>query len=64
MNVNNIEILDFDGIDSYDYPHFVDAFVCTAIWKDSHNELTEEELTELNSNHSDWVHEQLMENEL
>mgnify|MGYP003629283350 CR=1 FL=1 len=62
MKVNNIKVLDFDGINSYDHPKYVDAFVCMAEWIDSGNELTEEELTELNSTEGEWIHEQLMEN--
>jgi hypothetical protein len=61
IDFNNIEDIQIDGIDINDYPDFVDAFLGDAIWKDSGKELTDEELEDINDNHSDWVYEQTWE---
>lgn len=52
-NKLKIEELDFssielDGIDTNDYPDFVDAFICNANYKNG-TELTDVELDELNN---------------
>jgi len=53
VDVGSIEI---DGIDGRDYPDFSDAFVSAARWDDG-TPLTEDELNELESQHSDLVYE-------
>jgi hypothetical protein len=40
---------DVDGIDTRDYPDFVDAFVTSAHWSDTGIELTDDELEEIDS---------------
>ena len=57
MDLSNIIDVDVDGIDTGDYPDFCDAFITYAVWKDTLTELTEEELTELNETHPDFVYE-------
>lgn len=49
--VDNIEV---DGIDTNDYPDFVDAFIANADYDG--REMTEEELEELNEDY-DFVYE-------
>ena len=53
VDVASIEI---EGIDGRDYPDFSDAFVSAAKWDDG-TLLTEDELNELGSQHSDLVYE-------
>jgi len=48
--------IEIDGIDGRDYPDFSDAFVSAAKWDDG-TPLTEDELNELESQHSDLVYE-------
>lgn len=55
--VTDIEI---DGIDTTDYPDFCDAFICSAIWKDTDQYLTDAELEVLNENR-DLVYSSVME---
>lgn len=45
------------GIDFKDYPDFCDAFIESAKWKDTGDELTEEEVNELNAEYTDFVYE-------
>jgi len=52
VNVASIEI---DGIDGRDYPDFSDAFVSKANW-DSGEPLSEDELNELQDQHSDLIY--------
>ena len=52
--------LEIDGIDTRDYPDFVDAFICSGIWEDTGCELTEDDLEELNED-SGLVYDLVME---
>ena len=54
----NIQI---DGIDTKDYPDFVDAYVSSACYKDSGIELTEEELDYINNTYPHVVQELVQE---
>ena len=45
LDISSIEL---DGIDTNDYPDFVDAFICNAAYKDG-TELSDDELDELNN---------------
>jgi len=49
MNLDKIQNIELDGIDTRDYPDFCDAFICYAEHEDG-NELNETELDELNNN--------------
>jgi hypothetical protein len=44
IDINDIEDIQIDGVDSNDYPDFCDAFFCYAIWTESSDELTDEQL--------------------
>lgn len=56
------EIVDveFDGVDHNDAPDYCDAFICSATWDDTGEELTDQELGELNDD-SQLVYELLEE---
>ena len=43
-----IDIVDVDGIDTRDYPDFVDAFISSAYWVSTGEDLTYDEIEELN----------------
>lgn len=60
MDFKKICSVEFDGIDYDDYPDFCDAHVVAAEWADG-TPLTEEELDDLNFNHSDIVYDKLMD---
>ena len=65
MNVwllNNITDIEIEGIDMRDYPDFCDAYISYAVWEDTGEELTDEELDKLNEEHSDLVNELAHEN--
>ena len=40
--------IEVQGIDTRDYPDFCDAYISSAVWSDTLEELTEDELEELN----------------
>jgi len=44
IELDDIEDLEVDGVDTKDYPDFCDAFFCHAIWKETGEELTDDEL--------------------
>lgn len=50
--INNVEV---DGIDTSDYPDFVDAFIVYAEYDG--RPMTDEEIDELNDHHLDFVQE-------
>lgn len=60
LNNRTVHIQDIDGIDSRDYPDFCDAFIASAYWADTEEELTEAELDVLNENGA-LVYEAVME---
>lgn len=47
IDIDNIEDIEVDGVDTKDYPDFSDAFFSYAIYKDTEIELTEDELEQL-----------------
>lgn len=47
--INKVEDIHVGGVDSSDYPDFCDAYIESAVWKDSGEYLTEEELEALDS---------------
>ena len=57
--LKDIRILSFDDIDHKDYPKFCDAVASKATYQG--RDMTDEELDYLNDNHSDFVHEKLMD---
>ena len=48
--------IEIEGADPSDYPKFCDAFISSASWSDTGENLTESELEELNEDH-DHIHE-------
>lgn len=52
--VTDIELAD---VNAKDYPDFCDAYISAAVWKDSGNPLTENELDLLNENAGDYINE-------
>ena len=59
IDLNKIEDIEFDGIDTNDYPDFCDAFIISATYNG--RDLTEEELEWVGEDNRDWVYEKLME---
>jgi len=56
IDLKNIAGIEMDGVDLKDYPHYTDAFIAHAVWKDSGQALSDAELEELNNNYQDFVH--------
>jgi hypothetical protein len=44
ININDVENLEVDGVDSNDYPDFCNTFFCGGNWIENGDELTEEQL--------------------
>ena len=59
LDLSKIEDIEFDGIDTNDYPDFCDAFITSATYNG--RDLTEEELEWVGEDNGDWVYEKLME---
>ena len=59
LDLSKIEDIEFDGIDTNDYPDFCDAFITSATYNG--RDLTEEELEWIGDDNSDWVYDKLME---
>lgn len=56
--VNDVEV---DGVDSRDYPDFSDTYISHAVFADTGEELTDEQLEELMDQNSDAVWEMAFE---
>ena len=58
LTVNNREVtVHMGGINLDDYPDFCDAYIESAYWEDTDEDLTEEELNKLNKLYEDYTHE-------
>lgn len=57
INLSQIENMEFEGIDTSDYPDFVDAFLVSA--EINGRDLTEEEIDYLNDEHYEFVNERV-----
>jgi hypothetical protein len=55
IDVNKLENIEVEGIDTRDYPEFVDAFISYAEMDGV--ELTDEQLDELNDDYPDLVYD-------
>jgi hypothetical protein len=55
IDVNKLENIEVDGIDTRDYPDFVDAFISYAEMDGV--ELTDEQLDELNDDYPDLIYD-------
>lgn len=58
IDLTEIDKINFEDVDFDDYPDFSDAFISSADYKG--RPMTESELDELNSDYSDYVHEELI----
>lgn len=58
LDLNQIDNIEVDGIDTRDYPDFTDSFIGYADYKGK--EMTDEQLDCLNDNYSDFVYEATM----
>jgi hypothetical protein len=58
LDYKQIKDIELDGINGWDAPDFVDAFITSATYMG--REMTEDELNALNED-SDFVHEKVME---
>lgn len=56
LNGREVDDIVIDGIDPKDYPDFCDAYISSACYVDTGEELTDEELDELNEDR-DLVYE-------
>lgn len=61
LNLSLITDIEIDGVDLNDYPDFCDAFIMSAIWSDSGQELSDHELDILNDFYTDFVYNKVME---
>ena len=61
--LNNLEVTDVkvDGIDMKDYPDFVDAYIDSAKFVTSGEELNDEQLVELQEENSELFYEDVMD---
>jgi len=59
MKLNNRNVVDaeVENVDPKDYPDFCDAYFCYAIWEDTKEELTDEELMQLTMECGDELNE-------
>jgi len=57
IDLNKLENIEIDGVDTKDYPDFCDAFIVSASYSD--RDLNDAELDELNED-SDFVYDQVI----
>lgn len=59
MKLNNRNVVDveIENVDPRDYPDFCDAYFCYAIWEDTMEELTDDELMQLTNECGDELNE-------
>jgi len=65
IDVNELDDLEFDGINHSDYPDYCDAYLSNASIKEDgkkeSRDLTEEELEWVMDQHPDWFYNQLID---
>ncbi len=65
IDVNELEDLEFDGINHSDYPDYCDAYISKASireeGKSESRDLTEEELEWVMDQHPNWFYNQLID---
>ena len=59
IDLTKIEDIEFDGIDTNDYPDFVDSYITAAVYKGRN--MTGDELDLVNEVYRDFVYEKLLE---
>lgn len=57
ISIDKVTDIEINGIDTKDYPDFVDAYICSAKYKKSGKEVSDEHLDYLNEHYSDIIHE-------
>lgn len=57
INMELVDDIQVDGVDTRDYPDFCDAYICSASWSHTGEELTDEELEQLQGENGELVHE-------
>lgn len=61
LNNRNVVDLEVDGVDGRDYPDFCDAYFCSAVWEDTGEQLTDDELIQLGELYCEVVSEMAFE---
>ena len=63
MELNGRKVVDVevDGVDTRDYPDFCDAYFSNAVYEDTGEELTDEELEQLQDAYPEVVNEMAYE---
>lgn len=59
LDLTKIDNIEVDGIDTADYPDFVDAYIASADYDGM--EMAEEQIEELNDKHGDFVYDAVMD---
>ena len=54
---SKLDDIEIEGVDPSDYPDFCDAFISSATWKDTGEDLTDDELGYLMDKCPDLAHE-------
>ena len=57
IDFKKVEVIEVDGINHYDYPDYVDAYISEANYNGK--PMSDEMLDEINDNHPDFVHQQV-----
>lgn len=61
LNGRKVVDLEIDGVDPNDYPDFCDTYFVHAVWEDTSEELTDEELEQLGDENGDILNEMAYE---
>ena len=59
LDLNEIDNIKVDGIDTKDYPDFCDSYIASADYKGV--EMTEEQIDNLNDNYGDFVYDAVID---
>ncbi len=58
IRIKELTDIEIEGIDLWDYPDLVDAFIASAAWRDTGIELTEDELEQIDPDEAyELIHE-------
>ena len=61
LNGRKVVDVEVDGVDTRDYPDFCDAYFAGAVYEDTGEELTDDELNELTDAYPEVVNEMAFE---
>ena len=59
IDFKKVEVIEVDGINHYDYPDYVDAYISEADYNGK--PMSDKMLDEINDNHPDFVYEKVWE---